>query len=68
MASARLEFLDDEQELMREIYAFLEQKLGPKKPKPPIKNAAGKWHVYLENPAHKRGAKAMKKKTLQCCK
>lgn len=58
MASVRLEFLDDERELMWELYGILCEKLDPKVPKPPQKNTAGKWHFYMENPAHKQKAKA----------
>ena len=58
MAYIKCEFHDSEEELMREIYSYLEEKLGPRSPKPPRKNTAGKWHVYLETPNHKLETKA----------
>ena len=53
MANIQGEFHRDEEELMREIFLYLEAKLGPRAPKPPIKNTAGKWHFYVESPDHK---------------
>lgn len=61
MASGRFEFWDDEQELMWETYSYLVEKFKPRAPKPPQRNAAGRWHFYLENPAQKRKKKEQEK-------
>ena len=61
MGSIQAEFHNDEETLMREIFTYLDEKLGPKKPAPPMKNTAGKWHFYIEMPDHKRKTKANKR-------
>ena len=61
MAYINAEFLGDEEDKMREAFAYLEGLLEPRSPKPPIKNAAGKWHFYIESPGHKRKTKANRK-------
>lgn len=61
MANARLEFHDDEQDLMWEVFSSLEYLLGPRAPKPPQRTPEGKWHFYLETPDHKRKTKENRK-------
>lgn len=57
MAYIQAEFHSDEEDQMREIFEYLDDKLGPKSPKPPVKNTADKWHFYMESPDHKAKTK-----------
>ena len=57
MAFIKGEFHSDEEDQMQQIFAYLADVLGPRAPKPPMKNAEGKWHFYLQSPDHKKKTK-----------
>ena len=55
MSWVNAEFYDDEQDKMNQAFDLLVELLGPKKLKPPKKNAeSGKWHFYIKTPDHKQ--------------
>lgn len=58
MGNVQAEFHCDEEDKMRKAFAYLEDLLEPKAPKPPVKNTSGKWHFYIETPDHKLKTKA----------
>lgn len=65
MAYIQAEFHSDEEDQMWEVFSYLEDLLGPRAPKPPMKNTSGKWHFYMESPDHKLKTKQCRRDTRQ---